>query len=47
MTSIRLGPLASAEAPLEVQVVALDWKWLFIYPQQGRGQHQPPRDPRP
>ncbi|WP_395702234.1 ubiquinol oxidase subunit II [Aquabacterium sp.] len=21
--------------PLEVQVVALDWKWLFIYPQQG------------
>lgn len=22
-------------APLEVQVVSLDWKWLFIYPQQG------------
>jgi len=22
-------------APLEVQVVALDWKWLFIYPGQG------------
>lgn len=22
-------------APLEVQVVALDWKWLFIYPEQG------------
>ena len=22
-------------APLEVQVVALDWKWLFIYPQYG------------
>ncbi|SLJ86357.1 ubiquinol oxidase subunit II [Novosphingobium mathurense] len=21
--------------PLEVEVVALDWKWLFIYPQQG------------
>ncbi|MBP7770324.1 MAG: ubiquinol oxidase subunit II [Candidatus Pacebacteria bacterium] len=21
--------------PLQVQVVALDWKWLFIYPQQG------------
>ena len=21
--------------PLEVQVVALDWKWLFIYPDQG------------
>jgi cytochrome o ubiquinol oxidase subunit 2 len=28
-------PLATAGAPLEVQVVALDWKWLFIYPQQG------------
>jgi cytochrome o ubiquinol oxidase subunit 2 len=22
------------EAPLEVQVVSLDWKWLFIYPEQ-------------
>ena len=21
--------------PLEVQVVSLDWKWLFIYPEQG------------
>ncbi len=21
--------------PLQVQVVALDWKWLFIYPEQG------------
>jgi len=21
--------------PLEVQVVALDWKWLFLYPEQG------------
>lgn len=29
-------PLASAKAkPLEIQVVALDWKWLFIYPEQG------------
>lgn len=27
-------PIASTAAPLEVQVVALDWKWLFIYPQQ-------------
>jgi cytochrome o ubiquinol oxidase subunit 2 len=27
-------PLPSKTAPLEVQVVALDWKWLFIYPQQ-------------
>jgi len=28
-------PLASAAPPLTVQVVALDWKWLFIYPEQG------------
>ena len=28
-------PIASAVAPLEVQVVAQDWKWLFIYPEQG------------
>jgi cytochrome o ubiquinol oxidase subunit II len=28
-------PLESSHAPLEVQVVALDWKWLFIYPRQG------------
>jgi cytochrome o ubiquinol oxidase subunit II len=27
-------PLASSVKPLTVQVVALDWKWLFIYPQQ-------------
>jgi cytochrome o ubiquinol oxidase subunit II len=27
-------PLVSREPPLEVQVVALDWKWLFIYPEQ-------------
>lgn len=27
-------PLASNVAPLNVEVVALDWKWLFIYPQQ-------------
>ena len=27
-------PLDSDLAPLEVQVVSLDWKWLFIYPQQ-------------
>ncbi|WP_249341590.1 ubiquinol oxidase subunit II [Sphingomonas sp. 3P27F8] len=25
----------AAERALEVQVVALDWKWLFIYPEQG------------
>lgn len=27
--------LAPTTAPLEVQVVGLDWKWLFIYPEQG------------
>jgi cytochrome o ubiquinol oxidase subunit II len=27
-------PLASKEEPLDVQVVSLDWKWLFIYPDQ-------------
>ena len=27
-------PLPSDSPPLEVQVVSLDWKWLFIYPQQ-------------
>ncbi|QDD88509.1 ubiquinol oxidase subunit II [Pseudomonas oryzihabitans] len=24
-----------SEAPLEVQVIGLDWKWLFLYPEQG------------
>jgi cytochrome o ubiquinol oxidase subunit 2 len=28
-------PLDSKVPPLEVQVVSLDWKWLFIYPKQG------------
>ena len=27
-------PLPSQTKPLEVQVVSLDWKWLFIYPDQ-------------
>jgi cytochrome o ubiquinol oxidase subunit II len=27
-------PLSAHREPLEVQVVALDWKWLFIYPEQ-------------
>ena len=34
----RLGerrPAPENTPPLEVQVVALDWKWLFIYPKQG------------
>jgi cytochrome o ubiquinol oxidase subunit 2 len=28
-------PLDSKVPPLRVQVVSLDWKWLFIYPDQG------------
>lgn len=28
-------PLQSTEKSLHIQVVALDWKWLFIYPEQG------------
>jgi cytochrome o ubiquinol oxidase subunit II len=38
VSSHRLDPmkrLSSSRAPLEIQVVSLDWKWLFIYP----GQH--------
>ena len=37
----RLGRIAPGRAiaagakPLEIDVVALDWKWLFIYPEQG------------
>lgn len=38
--SHRLDPFRPLDAapgvkPVEVQVVSLDWKWLFIYPQQG------------
>lgn len=28
-------PLESSVKPLQIQVVALNWKWLFIYPEQG------------
>jgi cytochrome o ubiquinol oxidase subunit 2 len=28
-------PLASDQAPLQVEVIGYDWKWLFIYPDQG------------
>lgn len=28
-------PLVSTNPPLTVEVVSLDWKWLFIYPDQG------------
>jgi cytochrome o ubiquinol oxidase subunit 2 len=27
-------PIASSRKPIEVQVVSLDWKWLFIYPER-------------
>ncbi|PTE07408.1 ubiquinol oxidase subunit II [Mesorhizobium helmanticense] len=30
-------PIASSQPPLEIQVVALDWKWLFLYPDQSIG----------
>jgi cytochrome o ubiquinol oxidase subunit 2 len=29
------APGAAAREPLEIQVVSLDWKWLFIYPREG------------
>jgi cytochrome o ubiquinol oxidase subunit 2 len=28
-------PIAGDARPIPIQVVSLDWKWLFIYPQQG------------
>ncbi|WP_442852546.1 ubiquinol oxidase subunit II [Sphingomonas sp. PAMC 26617] len=28
-------PLVANVKPLEVEVIALDWKWLFVYPQYG------------
>ena len=28
-------PLESKTAPIEIEVVSLDWKWLFIYPNDG------------
>jgi len=36
-TTHQLDPyktLASSKKPLTIQVVSLDWKWLFIYPEQ-------------
>ena len=27
-------PIASSQPPFEIQVVSLDWKWLFLYPEQ-------------
>lgn len=31
----KLDPAVSSAEPVEVQVIALEWKWLFIYPEQG------------
>lgn len=28
-------PIESDRKPLTIQVVALEWKWLFVYPEQG------------
>jgi cytochrome o ubiquinol oxidase subunit 2 len=28
-------PIAADKKPLTIQVVALNWKWLFLYPEQG------------
>jgi len=28
-------PIVSTTKPVRIQVVSLDWKWLFIYPEQG------------
>lgn len=28
-------PIENGKKPLKIQVVALDWKWLFLYPEQG------------
>jgi cytochrome o ubiquinol oxidase subunit 2 len=28
-------PLVAKEPPIEIEVVSLDWRWLFIYPAQG------------
>jgi len=28
-------PIPAGTRPLEIDVVAMDWKWLFIYPEQG------------
>lgn len=28
-------PIENGKKPIEIQAVALNWKWLFIYPEQG------------
>ena len=29
------APLAESAAPLDIEVISLDWRWLFIYPHEG------------
>src|ERR1700759_3363227 len=29
------APLTESTAPLDIEVVSLDWRWLFIYPHEG------------
>jgi cytochrome o ubiquinol oxidase subunit 2 len=29
------APLADAKAPLDIEVISLDWRWLFVYPHEG------------
>ena len=31
---IPIKPIASDKKPMKIQVVALQWKWLFIYPEE-------------
>ena len=28
-------PLADSTAPLDIEVISLDWRWLFVYPHEG------------
>src|ERR1700722_9754548 len=29
------APLEESKAPLDIEVISLDWRWLFIYPHEG------------
>lgn len=35
LAAAAAGESAPAQRPLVIQAVALDWKWLFLYPEQG------------
>lgn len=35
VATAKMGERTPAKQPLVIQVVALDWKWLFLYPGQG------------